>query len=71
MKKCTIVIREQEFNETVKSCLRPLQRLCPNENGDVRVERIKRKTESSTLEAIGKKKDQRETAYLSDTFATI
>ena len=65
MKKCTIVIREQEFNETVKSCLRPLQKLCPDENGDVRVERIKRNTESSALDAIGKKRSKRNSIFVS------
>ena len=45
-KKCRIVIEKKEYNETVSSCLRPLQRVCPTEDGGSVVERIRRNTDN-------------------------
>merc|ERR1712106_117417 len=49
-KKCHIVIAEVFANETVKSCMRPLQRVC-DEGAEQVVERIRRDT-SSHLKTI-------------------
>merc|ERR1712106_164234 len=49
-KKCNIVIAEVASNDTVKSCMRPLQRICDDGEQEI-VERIRRDT-SSHLKTI-------------------
>ena len=51
-KKCTIVLKNVEVNETIRSCLKPLQRHCIDETNES-ITRIKR-TVTSELEIIGK-----------------
>ena len=46
-KTCRIIIEKREYNETVSSCMRPLQRVCPTPAGGSVVERIRRETGDS------------------------
>ena len=49
-------MEKKEYNETVTSCIKPLQRVCPTEDGGEVVERIRRDT-SNLLERMAEELD--------------